>query len=165
LFYFARSNFENFQSHLSHGGNGRTPGFSHDQGRLEILGIKQSLHDTYLGIVFFKHVPQGLQDLQKATGSRPPGGAADGAMLQGLRDRLGDANDPKAGAAQRGIEPQDHGVAFRLINRGDLKDRRSPPRLAKPLLYLIELLWSDTHILKMPAQGDGRKDKTGVPSP
>lgn len=101
-----RGDLVNLHAGLGHGRQGRSPGLSHDEGGLEILGEEQTFAGAKGRRMVPEHLGQDSLDLAQASGAFPGLGAADGPGLEEYRASGADPDHAPTGAAQRGIDAQ-----------------------------------------------------------
>lgn len=99
LFYFPWGYLKDRHSGFCNRRERGTPGLAHDEGRLDILGEKETFDRTDPSPILTGHIPERLQDVEQTSGSFPTGRAPNGAKREGLMLRAPESDDTPTGAA------------------------------------------------------------------
>jgi hypothetical protein len=147
LLHLARGDLVDVQAGFAENGHCRAARLAHDDGRLEVLCVKDSLHHAGRGLMLAQDIAQHLRNLGQATRVRPGGGAGNRAVRQRLRMWLAELDHSIASSSQRRIQPEDDPVRCGRAGGGGLDDRlRAATRsAAHAILHLFELLKRDAH--------------------
>ncbi len=148
LFHFAGSQFKDWHTGFRDRREGGTSGLAHNEGRLDILGKKETFDRAHPGTMLTGDISQRLQDVEQAAGSFPSGGAPNGAEGEGLMLRAPVADDSPACAAEGRVDSENHASKGRGRFTDSIGFHPVFSAACQAMLNCRELFWGNGHFYK-----------------
>lgn len=144
LFDFARRDFVNRHTRFGNNRQRGAPGFTHDQGRLQILSVEQTFDCAGLRLMLLDHSPEALRDVRQAAAALPTCRAGDRALRDQRRRRFRKADDAVTRTSQGRIDSE-HRIKIVACRECGECGSWFPSAAGNTFLHLFELLSGDCH--------------------